>query len=71
MTNQVVRFRCDYCKKVLAITLSDDFCKKFKQEADKWPYPLVYPHNNHWAIIFLDEEFKERGVTASRIGFKE
>ena len=71
MPTTTIRFHCDYCKKTVAITLTEEYCEEFKKQADKWPYPLVYPHEGHWAIVFLDEDMKERGVNVSRMAFKE
>ncbi len=62
-------FKCPQCKKILTIVFDEKFQKKFKAAADKWPYPLMYPHNKHWAMIYLDQDFRERGVTATDIAY--
>jgi len=71
MSEKSVRFYCDICKKTLTIKLSKEFQDKLKKNAHKWPYPLIFPHNKHWAVIFLDENMVERGVTTSKVEFKE
>ncbi|MHA1675054.1 MAG: hypothetical protein ACTSYI_15665 [Promethearchaeota archaeon] len=62
-----VRFYCHYCKKTRTLRLDDDFQEKFISQADKWPYPLLVPHEGHFAVVFLDEDFVERGVTVTRM----
>lgn len=71
MPEKTVRFYCHYCKKTLAVKLTESFQEEFKKTADKWPYPLIYPHNGHHAIIHLDEDFVERGITLTKIMYKE
>lgn len=70
MASKKVRFYCHYCKKTLAISLDDAFQDKFSKQADKWPYPLLIPHEDHYALVFLDEDFVERGVTVTRMEFR-
>ncbi|WP_371802710.1 hypothetical protein [Candidatus Lokiarchaeum ossiferum] len=71
MPPTTIRFYCDICKKTVSVALPEDFCNDFKKSADKWPYPLVYPHEGHYAIVYLDEDMKERGVNVSRMVYKE
>jgi hypothetical protein len=71
MGQKILRFFCQYCNKTLALNFSDEFLKEFRHKADKWPYPLIYPHDNHFAIIYVDENIVERGVIVSRIDYKE
>ena len=66
-----LRFNCNLCKKTILLSLTEEFQAKFKATADKWPYPLVYPHNDHWAFVYLDGDFRERGVVVSNISFTE
>ena len=40
---------------------------EFTATADKYPYPLIHHHEGHWAVIYLDEDFRERGVVISKI----
>ena len=70
MPNKTIRFICEICKETIALTLDEAFQKKFTDNADKVPYPLVYPHTGHYAIVFLDNDFVERGVTTSKMVFE-
>ena len=70
MVAKKVRFYCYYCQKTITINLDDVFQAKFRETADYWPYPLVVPHENHFAIIFLDEDFVERGVSVTKLEYK-
>ena len=70
MTGKTIRFYCEYCKETLAIQVTEDLKKEFKEKANKWPYPLVYPHADHYAIIYIDSNWNERGVVASKIIYK-
>ena len=71
MATKTLRFNCELCKKTIALKLTDEFQEHFKKEADYWPYPMVYPHEGHWALIYLDKDFVERGVNSSKIVYKE
>ena len=70
MSKKTVRYICNICKKTIALDFDDAFQKKFKATADKWPYPLVHPHEGHFAIIFIDKDFVERGVNTSKLVFE-
>jgi len=69
MTGKTLRFYCEYCKETLAIQVTEDLEKEFKEKANKWPYPLVYNHSDHYAIIYVDSH--ERGVVCSRISYNK
>ena len=71
MTGKTLRFYCEYCKETLAIQITESLEKEFKEKANKWPYPLVYPHSDHYAIIYVDSNYQERGVVASKISINE
>ena len=71
MTGKTLRFYCEYCKKTLAIQITKDLEKELKEKANKWPYPLVYPHSDHYAIIYIDSNYQERGVVCSKISIKK
>ncbi|QEE15331.1 hypothetical protein DSAG12_01156 [Promethearchaeum syntrophicum] len=71
MTGKTIRFYCEYCKETLAIQVTESLEKEFKERADKWPYPLVYHHSDHFAIIYIDENWHERGVVCSKISYKK
>ena len=70
-TEKYARFYCSLCKRTISLKISDKFQHNFADAAEFWPYPLIYPHEDHWAIIFLDKDFKERGVSVSRISFTD
>ena len=70
MPDKTIRFNCDICKATVTIVLDDDFQKDFKSKANKWPYPLIFPHKGHWAIVHLDDNLVERGVTVTKAMFK-
>jgi len=67
MVDKTLRFHCDLCKKTLAVKLTAEFQENFKKKADYWPYPMIYKHADHWAVVYLDQQFKERGVNPSKI----
>jgi hypothetical protein len=71
MANKKLRFKCDICKKVLVVNFDDDFQANFKKEANKMPYPVIYPHEDHWAVIYLDGDYRERGIICSKILLKD
>lgn len=71
MATKTLRFNCDLCKKTIALKLTDEFQENFKREADYWPYPMVYPHEGHWTVVYLDQQFVERGVNPSKIIYKD
>jgi len=66
-----VRFHCKICNKTIMMDFSEEFQAKFKALADRYPYPLVFPHEGHYAIIYLDSDFKERGTVVSKIALTE
>mgnify|MGYP000397816016 CR=1 FL=1 len=70
MPNKTIRFICEICNETIALSLDEAFQQKFTATADKIPYPLVYPHKGHFAIVFLDKDFVERGVTTSKMVFE-
>ena len=70
MPNKTIRFICNICETTIALTLDEAFQQKFTDTADKTPGPLVYPHKGHYAIVFLDKDFVERGVITSKIVFE-
>ena len=67
MPPKKLRFKCKICDKVVPITLTDEFKEEFTKNADRYPYPLIYPHAGHWAVIYLDEDFRERGIVVSNM----
>lgn len=71
MTAIKVRFFCEYCKKTLLILINEELQKEAKKNVDKWPYPFVYHHAGHYSIIYLDKDWKERGVVCSKIEIPE
>ncbi len=71
MPDKTLRFHCDLCNKTIALKLSEEFQKKFKKSADYWPYPMIYEHEGHWAVVYLDQQFCERGVNPSKISYEE
>ncbi len=71
MTGKSIRFYCECCKETLAIQVTESLENEFKEKADKWPYPLVYYHSNHYAVIYIDSNWNERGVVCSKISIKK
>ncbi len=57
-----IRFFCHICKKTLTFQMDDETRTKITKKADKWPYPVIVPHSDHWAILYVDQDFKERSV---------
>ncbi len=50
--------------------LDEQFQKEFKEKAIYSPYPVVFPHDGHYAIIYLDHDFGDRGVIISDLEYK-
>jgi len=71
MPGKTIRFYCEYCKETIPIQVTESLEKEFKEKANKWPYPLVYHHSDHFSIIYIDENWQERGVVCSRISIDE
>jgi hypothetical protein len=71
MPDVKLRFYCKLCNKTITLKISESFQEDLKQKANKWPYPLVYPHANHWAIIYVDTNFYERGVIETQAMMEE
>ena len=71
MVEKVARFYCGICKKTIALKLSEDFQAKFEKTADYWPYPLIYPHEGHWVVVYLDKQFAERGTHPINIVYED
>ena len=69
MAGKTIRFYCEYCKETLSIQVTENLEKEFKEKANKWPYPLVYPHADHYAIIYVDSNWQERGVVCTKISY--
>jgi hypothetical protein len=67
MPPKKIRFNCKYCGEVIVAEFPDEFQEYVNSIADKWPYPFIYPHNGHYSIIYVDQEFHERGVVGTTI----
>jgi hypothetical protein len=66
MPTTTVRFHCKYCNKTIAFPMDDAMQADFKAKADKWPYPMLVPHSDHWAVVYLDQDFHERSVVITK-----
>jgi len=66
-----IRFHCNICKKTISLEITDEFQANFKAVADRYPYPIVVHHAGHYAMVYLDESFKERGTVVSKIAIEE
>jgi hypothetical protein len=66
MPNARLLFHCKYCNKTITLNFSEEAQAKFKDIADKWPYPLIYQHNDHWVVVYVDTNFQERGVIPTK-----
>lgn len=53
-----INVHCRVCKKVLPIFVK----KSFVESADSYPVPLVYSHEGHAVLCFIDKNFDVRGV---------
>ncbi len=62
---------CKKCEQSFQLTLDEEFQKKFKEKATYYPYPILFPHKGHWAVIYLDGDFQDRGTIISEIIYKE
>lgn len=52
-----INVECKVCNKILTVYVK----KSFIQNADSYPVPLVYKHNGHAILIFIDQNFSVRG----------
>jgi hypothetical protein len=50
--------RCRVCNKILPVYVKKSFIKN----AEDYPVPLVYSHEGHAILIFIDKDFKVRGT---------
>ena len=46
------------------------FESKFKEKAKYSPYPILFPHDDHWAVIYLDHDFEDRGIVVSELTYR-
>jgi hypothetical protein len=53
-----INVHCRVCKKILPIFVK----KSFVESADSYPVPLVYSHQGHAILCFIDKNFDVRGV---------
>ena len=63
--------QCKICKQNLVLEFDDDFKKKFHSKATHYPYPVVFPHDKHWAILYLDHDLNDRGVIFTDLTVKK
>ena len=66
MPSVSIRFYCTVCKKTINFQLTEDQQEEFSKKADKWPYPLLIPHSDHWAIVYLDKDFRDRSTVITK-----
>jgi len=71
MPEQKLRFFCKLCNKTITLRISESYQEDLKKKANKWPYPIIYPHADHWAVIYVDTNFMERGVIETRAMIEE
>lgn len=55
---EIINARCRVCNKILPIYVK----KSFIDNAEDYPVPLVYSHEGHAILIFIDKDFKIRGT---------
>ncbi len=54
----IINARCRVCNKILPVYLK----KSFIENSQDYPVPLVYSHEGHAILIFIDKDFKIRGT---------
>ncbi len=53
-----IQVECRVCKKVLTLFVK----KSMIENADSYPVPIVYVHEGHAILCFIDQNFHHRGV---------
>lgn len=53
-----IQVECRVCKTVLPLFVK----KSFIQDAESYPVPIVYVHEGHAILCFIDQNFQHRGV---------
>ena len=53
-----IQVECRVCKKVLPLFVKKSFIKN----AESYPVPIVYVHEGHAILCFIDQNFQHRGV---------
>lgn len=47
--------------------MDDETVANIKAKADRWPYPVIIPHADHWVVIYLDQDMKDRSVVPTAV----
>ena len=55
---RVINIPCSACNKTLPLIIKNSFIKN----AESYPVPIVYTHNGHALLAFIDMNFNVRGV---------
>ena len=55
---QRIQVECKVCKTVLPLFVK----RSFIQNAESYPVPIVYVHEGHAILCFIDQNFQHRGV---------
>ena len=55
---RVINLPCSACNKTLPLIIKNSFIKN----AESYPVPIVYTHNGHAILVFIDMNFNVRGV---------
>jgi hypothetical protein len=55
---KVINIPCPACNKTLPLIIKNSFIKN----AESYPVPIVYTHNGHAILAFIDMNFNVRGV---------
>ena len=55
---KVINIPCSACNKTLSLIIKNSFIKN----AESYPVPIVYTHNGHAILVFIDMNFNVRGV---------
>lgn len=53
-----IQVECRVCRKVLPLFVKKSFIKN----AESYPVPIVYVHEGHAILCFIDQNFQHRGV---------
>lgn len=53
-----IQVECRACKKVLPLFVKNSMI----ENADSYPVPIVYVHEGHAILCFIDQNFHHRGV---------
>ncbi|MCP4763480.1 MAG: hypothetical protein GY870_17030 [archaeon] len=62
------RWYCKLCKKSVMYEYTEEFKEDLiKKAKGMFPYPIILKHNNHFSIVQLDKQMRDRGTLGTEI----